>query len=615
MKPEDLGAYYESLLDKEARKEGGVHYTPPFIVDYMVEHSLSALLKGKSVDEVAAIKIVDPACGAGVFLLGTYQYLLDWHEKHIGSLTLEQRRKILTDNIFGVDIDPLAVEITKYCLSMKCLEGKDFTLDFDENIQCGNSLLDTDFCWQKEFSHVFKQGGFDIVIGNPPYIQLQKRGGTLAKKYESSNYTTFARTGDIYMLFYERGWRLLADGGHLCYITSNKWMRAGYGEKLRKFLNKKTNPKILLDFAGTKIFESSTVDVNILLFAKEANRHQTAVRIIHNVAELKEMTQSRNRKIALSDSAQSTDCGSAGHTQAFSSSPWVIMSPTALQIKKKIESVGMPLKKWKVKINFGIKTGCNEAFIIDGAKKAELIAADPKSAEIIKPILRGRDIQRYGYEFADLYLITTFPALNINIEKYPAVKKHLLSFGKHRLEQSGKKGARKKSNNKWFETQDTIAYWQDFSKPKIVYPDIMGMPHDENAWNDYPYIFYDTENFFVEATNFLMTGKDIDLIYIFMASDVGFYVYSLFYSGPLLGKTGFRYKKAYLNELPVPRFDNRTAAKLRAAMADIDSNRESVEKIIENFCGFDEQEIRAIRMYKKHLLSNDKIALVEEDGT
>ena len=162
MNPEDLGAYYESILDRESRREGGVYYTPPFIVDYMVEHSLGALLKDKTPDEAAKIKIVDPACGAGIFLLGAYQFLFDWHKKYFGSLTLEQRRKILTDNIFGVDIDPLAVEITKYCLSMKCSEGEDCFLDLDENIRCGDSLLETDFCWQKEFPHVFKQGGFDM---------------------------------------------------------------------------------------------------------------------------------------------------------------------------------------------------------------------------------------------------------------------------------------------------------------------------------------------------------------------------------------------------------------------------------------------------------------------
>ena len=147
----------------------------------------------------------------------------------------------------------------------------------------------------------------------------------------------------------------------------------------------------------------------------------------------------------------------------------MILSEIEQRIKAKIEAIGTPLKEWDISINYGIKTGFNDAFIINGEKRAELIAQDPKSAEIIRPILRGRDIKRYGYEFADLYIITTFPSLKIDIELYPAVKQHLLSFGYDRLKQTGEKGARKKTNNKWFETQDSIGYWEDFFKQKIVW--------------------------------------------------------------------------------------------------------------------------------------------------
>ncbi|MDV3463020.1 restriction endonuclease, partial [Elizabethkingia anophelis] len=149
-------------------------------------------------------------------------------------------------------------------------------------------------------------------------------------------------------------------------------------------------------------------------------------------------------------------------TNFSNSDSWVILSDIEQQIKAKIEAVGTPLKDWDINIYRGILTGYNEAFIIDKKKKDELIAEDPKSAEIIRPLLRGRDIMRYSYEFADLYLITTFPSLKIDIELYPAVKQHLLSFGYDRLKQTGDKGARKKTNNQWFETQDSISYWEDF---------------------------------------------------------------------------------------------------------------------------------------------------------
>ncbi len=174
--------------------------------------------------------------------------------------------------------------------------------------------------------------GFDIVIGNPPYIQLQNNGGELAKLYEPCGYKTFAKTGDIYCLFYERGWQLLKSNGHLCYITSNKWMRAGYGEKTRNFFANKTNPQLLIDFAGVKIFESATVDTNILLFAKEANKHKTLCAVTN-----KQNKDSVNNLSVLVKQ-------SGGVCEFNNSDSWVILSPIEQSIKRKIEAVGTPLK-------------------------------------------------------------------------------------------------------------------------------------------------------------------------------------------------------------------------------------------------------------------------------
>ncbi len=313
--------------------------------------------------------------------------------------------------------------------------------------------------------------GFDIVIGNPPYIQLQNNGGELAKLYENCNYSTFARTGDIYCLFYERGWQLLKKEGHLCYITSNKWMRAGYGEKTREFFANKTNPMLLIDFAGVKIFESATVDTNILLFSKSNNKHETVCAVTNK--------QNKDSVKNLSDFVQQQN----SICDFNSSDSWVILSPIEQSIKRKIEAVGTPLKDWDIQINYGIKTGFNDAFIISTEKRNEILSncktedERKRTAELIRPILRGRDIKRYGYDWANLYLIATFPSRHYDIDKYPAVKQYLLSFGIERLEQTGKTHvvggekvkARKKTNNKWFETQDSISYWEDFSRPKIIW--------------------------------------------------------------------------------------------------------------------------------------------------
>ena len=283
MRPEDIGTYYESILEKEVRKEGGIYYTPPLIVDYMVANSLGELLKGKAPAKAAKIRIVDPACGGGIFLLGAYQHLLDWHEKHLGKLTLTQRRKILNDHIFGVDIDPLAVEITKYCLSMKCLGGKDFSLDFAENIRCGNSLIshskvsgDRAFDWHKTFPHVFKQGGFDIVIGNPPWgAKYSDKQKTYFKEHYKSAKTvkyvdgTYYSSLDTFSLFIEQGFNMVKQNGRIMFIVPLSVI-AGKNSSLHRLLLKNCETIDVSSYSDRpkQIFQSGHRPVSIIGFTK-----------------------------------------------------------------------------------------------------------------------------------------------------------------------------------------------------------------------------------------------------------------------------------------------------------------------------------------------------------
>ncbi|MDR1021679.1 MAG: Eco57I restriction-modification methylase domain-containing protein, partial [Prevotellaceae bacterium] len=232
--------------------------------------------------------------------------------------------------------------------------------------------IESCFEWRFEFPEVLDDDGnfvgFDIVIGNPPYIQLQSMG-KMADAYKNMNYQVFERMGDIYCLFYELGYKLLKQKGYLSFITSNKWMRAGYGEKTRRFLVEQTNPALLLDFAGIKVFDEATVDVNILMYQKDKNRQQTQACIVKKEG-IKELSVFVRQS--------SSVC-------SFSAGSWVVLSPIEQRIKAKIEAVGTPLKDWDIQIYRGILTGYNEAFIIDGKKKDELIAEDPKSEEIIRP--------------------------------------------------------------------------------------------------------------------------------------------------------------------------------------------------------------------------------------
>ena len=337
------------------------------------------------------------------------------------------------------------------------------------------------FLWHTWFSDVFNRednkNGFDVVIGNPPYIQLQNNGGELANLYEDCRFKTFAKTGDIYCLFYERGWQLLRQQGHLCFITSNKWMRAGYGDKTRGFFAKHTNPKYLIDFAGVKIFNNATVDTNILIFGKEQNEYQT------RCAVTDKLNKDSLKNLSGFVQQQHTICNFSNEES------WVILSPIEQSIKRKIESVGTPLKDWDIKIYRGVLTGYNDAFIISTEKRDEILSNCQtederlRTAELIRPILRGRDIKRYGYDWANLWLIYIpwhFPYQFDNSitgasekaekafnEKYPAVYNHMIQY-KESLANRNK--AETGIRYEWYAMQRWGAkYWEDFNKPKIVW--------------------------------------------------------------------------------------------------------------------------------------------------
>ncbi len=315
--------------------------------------------------------------------------------------------------------------------------------------------------WQLDFARVFREkGGFDIVIGNPPYIQLQKSindetGEKLGDQYANCGFKTFAKTGDIYCLFYEKGFNLLHTDGVLTFITSNKWMRAGYGGKLRSFFANNTNPVRLIDFGSQKIFESATVDVNVLLFTKGQNQGKTIACTVKEDC-------TTNLSVYVEQHSSTSEFVTA--------ESWVILLPLENSIRSKMRAQGVPLSEWNLSINYGIKTGFNDAFIISTEKKDELIAADPKSAEIIRPILRGRDIKRYQYNFADLWLINVHNGIKsqklppVDIEDYPAIKDHLAQY-------YTKLAKRADKGDTPFNLRNCV-YMNEFFKQKIVYREI-----------------------------------------------------------------------------------------------------------------------------------------------
>ena len=385
------------------------------------------------------------------------------------------------------EIEDLIIELVKTKFEEKAeKEGKskDFYEEKIRNFAQNKGNRDF-FPWQLFFADAFDNGGFDIVIGNPPYVQLQKfKGDPVQKLYKDAGFKVHDSNGDIYCLFYEKGIDILRKNGCLCYITSNKWMRAGYGEKLRTYFATKTNPIRLIDFGGVSVFETATVDVNILLVQKSQNLRNTMACTIES-----KMKRLNNLSVYISQNSI---------PQKFDSSSWCILNPIEQSIKNKIESIGTPLKDWDVNIYRGVLTGLNEAFIIDGAKKDELIAKDPKSAEIIRPILRGRDIQRYSYNFADKWIINTHNGSKtqkrIDINEYPAIKEHLDNYYDKLVKRD--------------DQGDTpynlrcCAYMDDFSKQKLVWAETIKIYF--YGRRNYPRFCAVDENFYLDKTTFFM---------------------------------------------------------------------------------------------------------------
>jgi hypothetical protein len=391
-----------------------------------------------------------------------------------------------------------------------------------------NIIYENAFEWRFEFPEVLNDEGdftgFDVVIGNPPYIQLQavKEVSEVLKQFE---YLTYERTGDIYSLFFEKGNQILKNEGFLAFITSNKWLRAGYGKATRNYFLKHTQPLLLVDL-GSGVFDEATVDSSILLFKKTPFQNAFSAMDISKEREIKNIAAFSERFMNILPPADES---------------WLIADGLQLSIKEKIERIGKPLKDWDLTINYGIKTGFNEAFIIDGKKKDELIAEDANSAKIIKPILRGRDIKRYKAEFADLWLINTHNGLKskklppVDVEKqYPAIYKHLKQYEAQLIERLDK-------GEHWSNLRN-CAYLQDFSKEKIVFQEMV-----QNSS-----FYYDGKgDYFCLDTGRIITGKSLKFLTAILNSKIFFYSVKKFYGGGGLGETGVRMKHTFFENFPL----------------------------------------------------------------
>ena len=354
------------------------------------------------------------------------------------------------------------------------------TIDFSNSLE-----------WMFEFPEILDEvgrfTGFDAIIGNPPYVQLQSMG-EMSDVYSKRNYSCYNKSADLYCLFVERAYSLLKKNGYFSFIMPNKWMLVDYGKELRQFMSQ-TSLKKILNFGDVQFFADATIYVCIFVSQKSGDKMPV-------------LACSLNSKNYHGEFEKEVKAATFEFpAENFGANEWSIRNKLHDSVLQKM-NVGTALKDMPISIYRGILTGFNDAFFIDGKTREKLIAEDPKSEELIKPLLRGRDINAWVTEKEDQYLIGTFPALNLDIDQYPAIKNHLLSFGIEKLEQTGAKHivngeeikARKKTSNKWFETQDQIGYYKELTRPKIIFPNIttaFPFTYDENG------VYPNDNNFFI----------------------------------------------------------------------------------------------------------------------
>jgi len=587
-----LGQVYEQFLGKvirlteghravvddkpEVKKAGGVYYTPTYIVDYIVRQTVGKLLdeaagRDRSADfsplqptnaegarkqadaadartvkrpegrapsatailnRVAKLRILDPACGSGSFLIGAYQFLLDWHLQFYlandpvkfakgnrpalvqtgqgWKLTIAERKRILLANIYGVDIDAQAVEVTKLSLLLKVLEGETgqtlqtiFRLfqeralpDLGDNIKCGNSLIGPDFYqqaelplltdeeryrinvfdWQAEFADIFKAGGFDAVIGNPPYVRQESLSSF--KGYFEQHYEAFDGVADLYTYFMEKGVKLLREGGLFSIIVSSSFLRATYGEPLRRTLKRHAAAVRIVDFGGLAVFANAKdTYVCVPLLAKGAKQSRVEVSKVTSLQNLKLPEYVAANRFTIPH-------------ERLSPEAWSLKSDAEAAVFAKVMKAGKPLGDYvEREIFYGLKTGLNEAFEVTGAQRTALIKSSPDSKALIKPFLGGQDIRHYCIKDDGRFLIvipcgwtreqmakakkrtadvSERAAWSWFSDEYPKLAEHLAQFAdalKRRQDQG----------DYWWELRP-CDYYHHLDAPKIIFPDICKGP-------------------------------------------------------------------------------------------------------------------------------------------
>ncbi|GAA7049155.1 DUF7149 domain-containing protein [Helicobacter pylori] len=486
---------------------------------------------------------------------------------------------------------PIGVEANKLLIKIKeCYE----TL---ENLKNSKTLE-----WRFEFPEVLDDEGnflgFDCIIGNPPYIRqehIKDLKPLLQKQYQDF----YNNTADIYTYFFALAYHLLKEKGFNAFITSNKYARAKYGAKLREWLLKKTTIVSYMELNALKVFENATVDTSIMNFIKQTPPKESGFKYYEPTPNDKDDLKS-TPSLSMKQNALSTES-------------FIFANATLLDLRDKMEGIGTPLKDYDIQINYGIKTGANEAFIIPTEKREEILNACKTQEErkrtetLIKPILRGKDIKRYSYEWAGEWVINTHNGYTsaikskippVDIENYPALKSHLDSHFDTIATRCDQGDTPYHLRN--------CAYLEDFEKEKIVYGEIVQEPrfYLDNGECELGY-------FYAEATSFILTGEHLRYLLGMLHSKLITFAFKTFYAGGGLGESGYRYKKAFIERLPIPKITPQNQelahkitdgakAILEAKEKDPKANTQKLEK-----------EIDAL-VYRLYNLTDEEIKIIEE---
>ncbi|MCQ2882860.1 class I SAM-dependent DNA methyltransferase [Helicobacter pylori] len=502
-----------------------------------------------------------------------------------------------TPTLESMKPSPIGVEANRLLIKIReCYE-------ILENLRNSKALE-----WRFEFPEVLDDEGnflgFDCIIGNPPYIRqehIKDLKPLLQKQYQDF----YNSSSDIYTYFFALALNLLKEKGFSAFITPNKYARAKYGTKLREWLLKKTTLASYMELNALKVFESAAVDTSIISFIKQPPLKESDFKYYEPTENDKENLKSTPSLLM--------------RQNALSTESFIFADTTLLDLRDKIEQSGTPLKDWGIQIYRGILTGCNEAFIIPTEKRDEILkncddaqkdergmSERERTEELIKPILRGKDIKRYRYEWADLWVINTHNGYTsafkskippIDIEKYPAIKAHLDSHYDAIVTRSDQGDTPYHLRN--------CAYLEDFEKEKIVYGEIVQEPR-----------FYldngecELGVFYAEATSFILTGEHLRYLLGMLHSKLITFAFKTFYAGGGLGESGYRYKKAFIERLPIPKITPKNQELADKIIALVEQILQSKEKDPKANTQELEKEIDAL-VYQLYHLTDEEIKIIE----